>query len=380
MMDRPKARATAPVLVAVLWSAGTLLGACASSEGPEVETASKAASEPAPAEAEVRKAPDEVAEEEAIECEGPPVELAFGWPKRLQARVKSLELIEIEDSRQEEPARHGVPTEHRLEVSPGGEDRLDVRFAAVGDGRPRLDGLIMEYGDARPTLVLDEEDGSLLALEGVKQMKESHEQVSEEQGLGEEEAAQLFQRLREAPLLDDARAWWHLVVSGWAGRRIGCDEAQTETREMPIKTLGGISVSVGIEWRYLGKAPCGEGSGREGQTCVELAALVQADPEQTQKLLEERVQAANGAQGQSLEVQRAELVRMVRLRVEPETLILHRVRAEEHIASAFALPGGRAAGRRQSDVHALAFQYGTDTVESADESGDVGGGESPEVR
>ncbi|MFW6086581.1 MAG: hypothetical protein ACODAG_05195, partial [Myxococcota bacterium] len=327
-------RTAAPVWMAalLLLGAGGSLGACASSERPEVETptegASEEASEEAPAEAEVRERPDEVAEEEAIECEGPPVELAFGWPRRLEARVKSLELIEIEDSRGEEPARHGVPTEHRLEVSPGGEDRLHVQFAAVGDGRPRLDGLIMEYGGERPTLVVGEEEGNLLALEGVGKMKASHDEVSEEQGLDEKEAAEIFQRLREEPLLDDARGWWHLVVSGWAGRRIGCDEAQTETREMPIKTLGGVSVPVAIEWRYLGEVPCGEGSGRQGQTCVELAALVQADPAQTQKLLEGRVQAASGAQGNALRVQRAELVRMVRVRVEPETLVLHRVRAE----------------------------------------------------
>ncbi|MFW6050042.1 MAG: hypothetical protein ACODAU_02640 [Myxococcota bacterium] len=356
---------------------GLAAGACASGERPEAETPASPPEARAP-EPEPGVVEDD--EEELIECEGPPIELAFAWPETLEASVRSLELIEIEDSREEEPAQHAVPTRHRLEVQPRNDDRLAVRFETDGPGRPRLDGLLVEYGEVRPTLVVSEEGGELVAVEGVDAMRAAHDEVRDEQELSDEEASQVLERLDEDKLLPDMRAWWHMALSGWVGRRIGCDEVQTSQAKMPIKTLGAEGVSMELEWRYLGSAPCEEESGRGGQRCAELAVVARADPERTLELLEERVKKTAGQQAGSVDVQRAELVRLVRLRVEPATMILHGVRAEEHIASAFQLQGEPVAGRRQSDAHVLAFRYGTAALQSEDEPGGAGGRESPEVR
>jgi hypothetical protein len=347
-----------PLLVAL--GAAAFLSACGGTNPPVEEP-------PATAKA----APEEDA---TLECEGPPVTLTFDWPPTLQAAVRSLEIIEIRDTREPEPSRQAIETRHRLEVAPAGDD-LRVAFQPVGDGRPRLDGLILEYGDRRADLRISGKDGTVVGIEGVEAMRAVHDEVRREAGLDEREAQDLLGRLEPEALTGEVRAWWHLVLSGWAGRTLACGEAASSTGRAPVWALGGEEVPMAFEWRYLGHEPCSEESGRGGQECVELAVVGRADPEEARRLHEARIRAVGGERAKGLRVQQAELVRVVQVRLEPRGMVLHGFRAEEHVGSAIELPDGKEVARRQSEGHAVAFQYGTGApaVDSPDEPGHPGG-------
>jgi hypothetical protein len=318
-------------------------------------------------------------QEPPLECEGPPVTLSLDWPADLKARVQSLEVVEIRDSREEDPARQALETRHRMGVAPV-EAGLRVTFRAMGDGRPRLDGFLLEYGGERADLVISKDDGTVLALEGLEAMRAAHDDVRRESGLGEREAEALVARFEPNVLRDEVRGWWNLILSGWVGRTIGCDEAQTTEGSTPVWALGGAEVPMSFEWRYLGSEPCAAESGRGDRQCVELAVVGRADSDETRRLHEERIRAVEGDRAEGLTVQRAELVRLVQVRMEPEGMILHGIRAEEHVGSAFELPDGEVAGRRQSEGHAVIFQYGSPDVQWDDEPGEPGGAQPREVR
>lgn len=318
-------------------------------------------------------------EEAPLECEGPPITLTFQWPPDLSAEVQSLEVVELRDSREEEPARQAAETRHRFQVEPDPEG-LRVAFEALGEGRPRLDGLLLEYGGHRPDMILSEEDGAVRDLRGIEAMREGHEEVEREANINDREAAEILARFEPNVLLEEVRGWWDLVLSGWAGRTIGCDEVVKTDGQAPIWALGGEEVPIDYEWQYLGSEPCAEESGRGEQQCAELVVVGRADPDVTRDLHEARIRAVGGAQAEGLTVQRAELVRLVQIRVEPEGMRLHGIRAEEHVGSAFELPDGEQAGRRQSEGHALLFRYGSDEVHSPDEPGEPGGSEPGDLR
>jgi hypothetical protein len=346
------------------------------SSGPEPRAANSEAVEAAVPNAEQIAEGDE---RPPLECEGPPITPTFDWPPNLRADVRSLEVIELRDSREGDPANQVVETRHRLHID-SHEDGLRMAFEADGEGRPRLDGFLLEYGGQRPDMILSPEDGSIRALEGLDAMRAAHAEVTREADINSREGAEILARFEPNVLLEEVRGWWRLALSGWAGRTIACEETIKTDGEMAVWALGGSQVPMAYEWRYLGSEPCEEESGRGGQTCAELVVVGRADPAETRRLHEERIRAVGGPRASGLKVQRAELVRLVQVRLEPEGMLLHGIRAEEHIGSAFELPDGEVAGRRQSEGHAILFRYGTQAVPSPDESRDPGGPEPDEAR
>jgi hypothetical protein len=249
------------------------------------------------------------------------LELAFAWPKGLEARVTCRRVS----------ARTGAPertfTARWVErVAQEGEELRLTSSGTRWEGEPPY-----PKGEARAALRASEAivqrvgtDGAFLGLENGDALRPVLERIYADAGLSDDEAEEAIAAF-EARLVEEAREGWNQSVGFWIGAELDLGQPREKEEEGPTWLLPALPVRSRVRMEARRRVPCAA-SERQAR-CVELS--LRAEPARSAlPALTRAIVAKLAGEGNALppgEVREVGLATELTLVTEPATLLPWRV-------------------------------------------------------
>ena len=284
-----------------------------------------------------------------------PAELRFNWPKDLTARV------DTEKTRERQIGGASTSTtfkaSYRLRASPH-PDGLRIGYDDFKiDGAPPAETAAVSemLTSILPTLIVDPQ-GAFLRVEDIAPLKATvarlFEPLQKTRDLPPGAQELVSRLLTDQVLTNLAGQEWRLLVGAWSDLPVTPEKLEVETEEAsPI--WPGVKFPMKVTVGMVEQGVCSRGGAKIDCALFEMRSAV--DQAAIQTVMKRLLEGAKDAQGGQFE--KIDLVTVMRLRLETDTMVPHEVSTTKTIEMTATSPQGARTEVKQVERRTSRFSY-----------------------